>query len=103
MPTSQRLCQLCIIAGPLAKAGRLRVAAFHHPALRQQPKALLGLGQLDHCQVPMVGLRLLRGLCPPSRRIGIWGSPSLWVNGPTRSPKPWCTIPSDVSGRGICP
>ena len=39
----------------------------------------------------------------PSRRIGSWGSPSLWGNGPTRRPKPWCTIPSDVSGRGICP
>src|SRR5262245_26099972 len=43
------------------------------------------------------------GIIPPSPRIVSWWSPSSWVNGPTRKPKPWCTIPSSVSGQGICP
>lgn len=43
------------------------------------------------------------GIRPPSRRRVRWWSPSLWANGRTSNPQPWCTIPSDVSGRGLCP
>lgn len=52
---------------------------------------------------PMTRLRPATcGIIPPSLRIASWWSPSSWANGPTSRPKPWCTIPSDVSVRGIC-
>ena len=62
MQPSQRLSQALIIASQPAEARHPRKAALNYPAPRQQHKATLGDGQLDHFQANALRLSISRRL-----------------------------------------
>ena len=64
MQARKGLGPLCIIPCQAATARCPGMTTLHHPALGQPYKALLGCGQLDDCQLPMMSLGRLRRLRP---------------------------------------
>src|SRR5215510_14537049 len=64
MPASKGLGPLFIIPCQATQARCPGMTTLYHPALGQPYKAVLGFGQLDDCQLPMMGLGRLRRLRP---------------------------------------